>query len=218
MPSGPLEGVPLLVAAILSTEPRRILDLGMGTGKWGFLLREQHDYAHGRRELIVDGVEGHEPYIGAHQRAVYDSIVVADVRDFLRGADTASYDVALVLDLIEHFSPAVGRDLIAEALRVAELVAITTPKRFYPQTEHPNELEHHRSWWPESELQRLAPVLGASATVAQLRMTNIALLSRDGNPPPLRRGLLGDVVARVKDRVIPERLYYRALGKTGPTL
>jgi hypothetical protein len=218
MPSGPLEGAALLVDTLLTTGPRRVLDLGMGTGKYGFLLREQHDLAEGRWELQIDGVEGYAPYIADHQRAVYDSIIVADVRDFLRETPERSYDVALALDLIEHFPPDEGRDLIRDTLRVAALVAITTPKRFYPQTEHANVLEHHQSWWPRGALRRLARECDATASITQLRMTNMALLSRNGPAPPLRVGRLAGTAAHIKDRLIPERLYYRALGKTGPTL
>jgi hypothetical protein len=218
MPSGPLEGAALLVSTILMTEPKRVLDLGMGTGKYGFLLREQHDLALGRWELQIDGVEGYAPYIGGHQRAVYDSITVADVREFLSDTPAGSYDVALVLDLIEHFRPEEGRDLIRATLRVAPLVAVATPKRFYAQAEHANVLEHHRSWWPRGALRQLARECHATASITQLRMTNLALLSRNGPPPPLRTGRLVDAAGHIKDRVVPEKLYYRALHKTGPTL
>jgi hypothetical protein len=218
MPSGPLEGVPLLVNVLLATSPRRILDLGMGTGKWGFLLREQHDLTQGRWELRIDGVEGYEPYIHEHQRAIYDAIVVSDVREYVAECGAGEYDIALVLDLIEHFPPAIAREFISDTLRVAHVVAIATPKRFYPQTEHPNELEHHKSWWPMGALRRLATECQAAASITQLRMTNLALLSRSGKPPPLNVGRLADAAAHAKDRLIPERFYYRVLGKTGPTI
>src|SRR5687767_10626049 len=112
MPSGPLEGVPLLVNVLLATSPRRILHLGMGTGKWGFLLREQHDLTQGRWELRIDGVEGYEPYIHEHQRAIYDAIIVSDVREFVAECSAGDYDIALVLDLIEHFPPTIAREFI----------------------------------------------------------------------------------------------------------
>jgi predicted TPR repeat methyltransferase len=47
MPSRPLAVAPLIVQATLAVNPSRVLDLGMGTGKYGFLLREQRDLARG---------------------------------------------------------------------------------------------------------------------------------------------------------------------------
>ena len=75
-----------------------------------------------------------------------------------------------------------------------------------------------KSWWPKGALRRLATECQAAASVTQLRMTNLALLSRRGKPPPLKVGRLADVAAHAKDRLIPGRSYYRVLGKTGPTI
>jgi hypothetical protein len=36
-----LSPAPMIVQAVLSLDPIRVLDLGIGTGKYGFLLREQ---------------------------------------------------------------------------------------------------------------------------------------------------------------------------------
>ena len=65
MPSGPLIATRLIVNTVLELGPTRVLDLGMGTGKYGFLLREQTDLAQGRLSrddwrMRIDGVEGSE--------------------------------------------------------------------------------------------------------------------------------------------------------------
>jgi hypothetical protein len=218
MPSGPLETVPILIESILSVEPQRILDIGVGTGKWGFLLREQRDLAKGRHELRIDGIEGYAPYIGDHQRAVYDRIYIADVRTWLPSQPDQLYDVALMLDVIEHFSPDEAKTVVQEALRVSRTLVLSTPKRFYPQSAPENDLERHLSWWPRGALRKLALACGACISLAQLRDTNIALVSRQAQPPVLRVHRVTDLLANAKDLIIPERFYYKVLGKTGPTL
>jgi hypothetical protein len=223
MPTGPLIGVNLIVNTVLSLEPRRILDLGMGTGKWGFLIREQSDLAEGRNDrrewkLTIDGVEAYEPYIGAHQRSVYDTVHVADVREFLLSYRGEKYDVVLALDIIEHFDPGAAVEFVAEALGVARFCVISTPKGFYPQEGHANVLETHRSWWPPSALRKLATACGANVALAQLRMVNVAIVSRDATPPKLRVGRVLDATAFVKDHLLPHEVYYRALHRAGPSI
>jgi len=223
MPTGPLIGVHPIVNTVLELEPRRVLDLGMGTGKWGFLLREQTDFADGRTDpsewlLQIDGVEGFEPYIGAHQRSVYDHIHVADAREFLQSQESQTYDVALALEIIEHFEPEAAVQFISDALTASRVCVVSTPKGFYAQEGHANTLETHRSWWPPPALEKLAARCGAQISISQLRMTNVAILSRVAPPPHMAVGRLLDASAYLKDHLVPQRLYYRMLGRTGPSI
>ncbi len=223
MPSGPLIATRLIVNTVLELQPRRIVDLGMGTGKYGFLLREQTDLAQGRLaredwQLRIDGVDGYADYIGDHQRSVYDEIFVADVRDFLRDREGEPYDVALLLDIIEHFPPDAAAEFLGEALDAASYVVVSTPKGFYPQADEPNELERHWSWWPKSGLRALAKRCGAEASITQVRMTNLAVFSRRSAPPAFSTERRYELSSFLKDRLLPEHLYYRAIHKAGPTL
>ena len=223
MPTGPLIGIRLVVNAVLALNPRRIIDFGVGTGKWGFLIREQSDLADNRVDpsqwqLTIDGVEGYAPYIGAHQRSVYDEIFVADIREFASSFEGERYDVGLALDVIEHMPPDEGVEMVRNFLRIARYVFISTPKGFFPQEGHANELELHQSWWPTKALRQLATNCDAKSSVTQLRMANLAVLSCDEQPSPLSGERLRDSAAFFKDALIPERLYYRILKKTGPTI
>lgn len=223
MPTGPLIGAQIIVDAVRSLSPARILDLGLGTGKWGFLLREQLEFALNRVDradwcVTIDGVEGYARYIGDHQRLIYDDIYIEDVLTFLRTYPGPRYDVVLALDLIEHFEPDDGVEMVSRALDVARYAVIATPKGYYAQEGHENVLELHKSWWPVKALRKLARLTDASMRVVQPPMMTIAVLSRDGAIPPIRSYAAMTLLAAVKQLVVPERLYYRALGKTGPTI
>ena len=223
MPSGPLVASRLIVNTVLATAPKRVLDLGMGTGKYGFLIREQSDLAGGRvdREtwqMRIDGVEGYEAYIGGHQHAIYDSITISDIVEFLSRADSGSYDIALALDVVEHFTPNDAIAFVNDALRVSTYVLISTPKGFYAKCDAANELETHRSWWPTKALKELAAACGAYASIAQVRMVNLALLCRTQVPPSFKLERVFEVASLSKDILLPELWYYRAIHKAGPSI
>jgi len=223
MPSGPLVASRLIVNTVLAADPKRVIDLGMGTGKYGFLIREQSDLANGRIDrdawqIKIDGVEGYAAYIGSHQQAVYDTITVAEVADFLSRSDSDSYDFALALDIIEHFSPADAVGVVKDALRVSEYVLISTPKGFYAQQHGGNELETHRSWWPSKALRELATVCEAYVSIAQVRMVNLALLCKSHPPPSFKLERIFEVSSVSKDRLLPELWYYRSIKKAGPSI
>ena len=195
----------------------------MGTGKYGFLIREQSDLANGRVDrgtwqMRIDGVEGYSAYIGDHQHAVYDSVIVSDVVDFLSRSERDSYDVALALDVVEHFTPKEGLEFVKNALRVSRYVLISTPKGFYEQQHDANVLETHRSWWPTKALKELARSCNAHASIAQVRMVNLALLCQAHRPPAfkLERGF--ELASASKDMFLPELWYYRAIHKAGPSI
>lgn len=216
MPTGPLEAVPLIVDTVTAMNPGSVVDLGMGTGKYGFLIRERLDLAAGTHDLRLVGVEGFPDYIGPHQRAVYDEIVETDVISYLRSTGER-FDVGLALDIIEHFAPADAVEFMRAALDRCRVVVVSTPRSFYAQDEHANALEHHRSWWARRDLQALATVLEADIRLRRLRLTHVAMLGRG----PLPR--FADERARaarkhLRDALIPEPLYCRLRRKTGPHL
>lgn len=223
MPSGTLSSAQLIVEAALASRPRRVVDLGMGTGKYGFLIREQTDFADSRLtrdswELRIDGVEGYPAYVAEHQRAVYDEIVFGDIRDFVRDYEGDRYDVALAIDVIEHLAPADAIQFARDTLRIARLMVIATPKMFYEQAGLANDLERHRSWWPGKALTRLAAECEARLKLARVKGVNVALLSTSAEPPTLDAPGWSGFVDHLKDRLLPERLRYRRIKATGPSL
>ena len=221
MPSSPLLTVNAVVGTVRRLRPRRVLDIGVGSGKWGFLLREQTDLEVGRDRsewtITIDGVEGFPDYIGDHQRAVYDSIYIGDAIDWLSAYRAERYDVALAMDIIEHFEPEGAVVLVREALRCADVLFVTTPKRFYRQHDERNPLQSHLSWWPRAAFAQLADQVEARVSVTQTVTTNIAVLSRS-IPPRVPTDAFLAAASALRDRLFPELLYYRLRHRTGPML
>ena len=219
--SSALHGVPTIINTALSVRPRSVLDLGMGSGKYGYLLREQHDIADvcfGRDDwrLRLVGVEAYAEYIDEIQRIVYDKIVPQDATAFLE-ANEEQFDVALALDIIEHFDPEVAARFAELALRAARFVIVSTPRGFYTQRGHVNDLETHRSWWPKAALHRLAGDLDAQIAVRQDRYMTLAVLSLS-EPPRIASATRAELISQARTRLVPELAWYRLRRATGPTI
>src|SRR5689334_10233491 len=88
----------LILDQVARLEPTSVIDIGVGYGKWGLLLREQLDWTHGRLprdewEARIDGIEVF-PYQSPLHEWVYDEIKWGDVRDL--HAEVADYDLVLM--------------------------------------------------------------------------------------------------------------------------
>jgi hypothetical protein len=129
--------------------PQRVLDIGVGFGKWGYLLREAFDFIEGRVErgewrVRIDGIDAHR-YNSPLLDWVYDDVQTAtalDVIDQLTG-----YDVVVIGDAIEHFEKDQGLSLLDALLRQNRNVVLTTPLEFFDQHRDDNPYEEHRSHW-----------------------------------------------------------------------
>jgi hypothetical protein len=152
MPSSDPIAIPQILALLGHANPNSVLDVGPGFGKWGVLAREYLE-THGDdgrhiRSRRIDCVEIYAPYITDLHRAIYDNIVIGDVRTFL---GINEYDLVLIIDVIEHLHR-------REGLRILEQVKafiVATPACDYPQgAVFGNENERHVSRWYPADFPR----------------------------------------------------------------
>jgi hypothetical protein len=221
--SSSLKHVRLIADTVLGLRPRSVVDLGMGTGKYGFLLREQHDLAvtHWGEEpwkLRLVGVEGYEPYVNDVARVVYDEVVVANANDFLAQEGGERFDVALALDVLEHFEPQDGERFLGAALKRADHVVVLTPRGFYKQEGHENTLERHLSWWPAQAIEAAGERLGAHTVCTRSQGATVAVLSKNAPATIVADNPVYETLIRARDRVVPDRVWSRLRGKSGPAV
>jgi len=100
----------------------------------------------------IDGVELFEPYIQAHQRALYSKIIIADIRDVVDSLE--NYELIIAGDVIEHLEKADGEavleKLYAKATRALIVNIPIGPGWDHPE-QHGNPGELHRSQWECSD-------------------------------------------------------------------
>lgn len=185
MPTSPSNMIPHIISCLRALRPESILDIGIGCGKYGLLAREYLQVsdaaAAGERSephLRVDGVEAFAQYIGPIQKAVYDQVFVGDVRELVHSLK--GYDVALMIDVIEHMTVADGRALLSALLQTAcKGIVLTTPVAPKPQgAVLGNEYERHVSQWRPDDFR----VEGGVVQWMILERTYLVYVHRSGAP------------------------------------
>jgi len=151
MPSSQPENISTIVKWIDEVDPRSMLDVGVGFGKFGVLAREYTDIRHGRYEqkewqVVIDGIEVFSRYCNPVWQ-VYNRVYCQDAIELL--PHLKNYELILLGDVIEHFSRLEGRAVLDACMRLAtKAIIVSTPLGPYPQGAlFGNTHERHQSEW-----------------------------------------------------------------------
>jgi hypothetical protein len=134
------------------TNPRSMLDVGVGLGKYGLLAREYLELPCGKLQRRdwqrrIDGIEVFRAYANPLYDYVYDRIYWGEAAEIVSNLESR-YDLALLVDVLEHFDHQQGQMFLADLLRLARNVLISTPKEWDEQGPlFGNQFEEHRSVW-----------------------------------------------------------------------
>jgi len=124
-----------------------ILDLGIGVGNFGRIIKEFVTIP-----TKITGVDIYDGYRN-EQWDYYDSIIVGEIRDFLK-QNKKKYDVVLLIDVLEHFDKDVGKEVLESIIKQADKALIlSTPITRYPQGPYDgNAYEEHKAVWSNKEI------------------------------------------------------------------
>jgi 2-polyprenyl-3-methyl-5-hydroxy-6-metoxy-1,4-benzoquinol methylase len=141
---------------VIALKPFSVLDVGSGFGKYGVLCREYLELWDGRQEYNflrrIDGVEVFENYITPLHKFIYNNIYTENIIDLVKKLDY-TYDLVLLIDVLEHFSKEEGVWLLNNLLSKNKGILIGTPKRPSAQKDvFENVFETHKSVWKKMEL------------------------------------------------------------------
>jgi len=166
MPTSLPSQISPILSIVMALSPRSVLDVGAGFGKYGVLCREYLDVLAGTaedapypppRRTKLDCIEASAKYVSPLHRYIYDSIHIGDALDVLPTLASDSYDLALVVDVLEHFSPKDAAPFMSLVLNVSRVALVATPKwESFQGRLFGNEYERHRSKWTARSLKSLA--------------------------------------------------------------
>jgi hypothetical protein len=160
MPTGSADTLTPVAQFVEWLQPGRVLDVGVGAGRMGVIARQYGNLSWlrvGRDDgIVVDGIEGYEPYLGPIQRAVYDEIFVGEANATLAKMVESGtrYDLVIAAEILEHFTREDGATFLRRCLALGDVLLVTTPSWYFDQTIGDNSLETHRSFWSPADLRR----------------------------------------------------------------
>jgi hypothetical protein len=163
MPSSTWHNIETFVEIIRELRPASFLDVGVGNGKWGFLVREYTDvwdghFLRAQWNCNIEGVEIYEPYIteNTHQQAIYNKIHIGDVTSIVNRL--SSFDVIYAGDVLEHIEKAASVKLVQHLTAMAKMALICSiplGAEWLGKRGYENGYEDHVSSWEIQELQAL---------------------------------------------------------------
>jgi len=159
MPISPLE-LDRIVISKISGE--KILDVGAGWGKWGFLTKKHYcEIVRNYTDTpYVAGLDIFFPYlITLKNHKIYDLLVNSNGLNI--PFKNSVFDTVIASEILEHLDKKEGYYFIDELKRITKKrLIITTPNYFYKQKgentpEGYNAHEEHKCSWKTGELKSL---------------------------------------------------------------
>lgn len=166
-------------------DPRSILDIGAGFGRWGILFREfleiwgERNYT-GKWNRVIDGVEIFSAYIKPYHSYFYNNIYNEDALAFMRRPGR-NYDLINCGDVIEHFRKEDATELIDLCLNRCRHLLINIPigKNWKQEAVNNNEYERHLSFWKVKDFEAFDHSLIQLFEDVELRKFAVVLLSKE---------------------------------------
>ena len=149
-----------------------ILDIGVGFGKYGMLLRERMDVRFLRYHkqdwtTIIDGVEPFSEYINPIHLHVYNIIYKYKIEDLIGWLD--KYDIIIMIDVLEHLNKKIGRKVLKSIYESTQkMLILSYPASYQPRGQTPwdNKLEIHKCLWTDEEVASIiGPVKHHKSTI-----------------------------------------------------
>lgn len=152
MPTSWYQSIPNILEQIKKQNPKTILDIGVGFGKYGVLIREVLELPYQRYDkkqwlVKIDGIEAFEKYKNPMYDYIYNKIYYGDAVQIIKRL--SKYDCILLIDVLEHFEKEEGKEFIKELMtHVNKSLIISTPMYPGKQLDYlGNKYEEHKSKW-----------------------------------------------------------------------
>jgi hypothetical protein len=192
MPHSSHHALTAVMDTVVRLQPRSVLDVGVGYGKWGLLIREALDFMEGRHEreefrVRIDGIEAFKGFSSPLYAWVYDNVSYADIAGAVD--DLPPYDLVVLGDVIEHMAKQVGERVLEGLLAKSTNVVVVTPSEFFQQEVLGNPWERHESLWRRSDFARWP------YDFQNVGITNVAVLGGRGSTWPAPRDARANDIA-----------------------
>lgn len=152
MPTSWYQAISNILDQIQKENPKSVLDIGVGFGKYGLMVREVLDLPFERYNkdqwlINIEGIEAFKEYKNPIHDYIYNKIYYGDATEVIK--KLPKYDCILLIDVLEHFKKEEGKEFIKELMsHVNKSLIISTPRYPAKQEEYlGNKYEEHKSKW-----------------------------------------------------------------------
>jgi hypothetical protein len=153
MPTSDPMHISLICGKLIELKPTSVLDIGIGYGKWGLLVREYVDCWSAKRLLPSQwatkliGIEVFRGYDNPVW-SVYSGLIIADVREAIKSIILSGekYELVLMIDVLEHLTREDGLKLLSQLKQIGRDV-IFTYSNCHQEGVCSNQYENHISKW-----------------------------------------------------------------------
>ncbi|MBE2255709.1 MAG: class I SAM-dependent methyltransferase [Ignavibacteria bacterium] len=162
MPTSNWQNISYNIDLIKKINPKSILDVGVGFGRWGILFREflelwnETDFSKSDSpdwEIKITGIEIFPAYIKPYHHFFYTEIIIKDIKDYLTEAND-KFDLINFGDVIEHLTKKDALTIIEKSLNISDYVLINIPiGKNWEQSSNINPYEEHKSIWQISDFK-----------------------------------------------------------------
>lgn len=172
MPTSDPGQINIIVNIMLQTNPKTVLDIGIGYGKWGCLAREYIEGYRNQRylptqwQLLVHGIEIFEKYRNP-MWGCYNKIFLGDVSRIVKSSrwqpPEDKYDLTIMMDVLEHLPKEEGIETLKSIKSFSKRFVFSYANS--DQTDVcENEHENHISKWEPEDFSELGAKLIAKST------------------------------------------------------
>ena len=156
--------IPFCVDVLLDVSPMRVLDLGVGFGRWGMLVREFCEEWKGRThrenwQVHLEGIEIFPKNVEEYHHFFYNWIHVGDVACIIQQMQER-WELIICGDVLQLFPRDSAEQVLNRALDLADYVLVNSPigEGWERSSMYGNPFEEHRSFWQLKDFLNHLPV------------------------------------------------------------
>lgn len=164
MPSSFSSQIHCIIHISQRLNPKSVLDIGKGFGKYGFLMHEYLGIAEDQKidpgkklkdqsSIQVDCVEVDPDLFLPHLDHFYHNVINGNILDIY--SSLPAYNLVLMIDIIEHIPKEPAIQILKYFLSQNANIIVATPVHFFEQNRNQSEFEHHVSHWTVEDFKGL---------------------------------------------------------------
>jgi hypothetical protein len=156
------QNIPYCIQVLRAINPERVLDMAVGLGHWGMMVREYCDGGTSQNHpddwrIYLVGVETFSKNVDPSSNFLYNQIHLGDIStiDTTLGLD---WNVILFNDILEHLEKNEAHDLLSWALNAGDYVLVNVPLGTNEQqfTDDAHLSKENKSEWGLQDFENLS--------------------------------------------------------------